>query len=167
MANTITINKQNPPILHTLNATLNGCPVRLLLDEGTSHSLINKKLAENLALPKISSCYLEIETMHGMESVVTEIVTYTLEASDKTPVKGLVSYKMEDLITLPLYDLSRDWNRIWPSLDNNLIAQLNMHMPNKEEIDIIIGMDNYWKLMLPNCKIHPSQNFGLKNTKLG
>ena len=54
----------------------------------------------------------------------------------------------------------------WPSL-NDEIRQEVLENRFRGKADILVGQDNYWSLVLEGVIKHPSEKFGIINTKLG
>ena len=55
-------------------------------------------------------------------------------------------------------------NKLWPNLEENIMHDVIKNMFNGPA-DILIGIDNYWKLELTNILPHSSHRFGVIRTK--
>ena len=57
-------------------------------------------------------------------------------------------------------------NKFWPNLEDNIMHDVKRNMFNGPT-DILMGIDNYWKLELTNILPHNSHRFGVIRTKFG
>ena len=57
-------------------------------------------------------------------------------------------------------------NKLWPSLEENIMHDVIKNMFNGPA-DILIGIDNYWKLDLTHILSHDSHQFGVIRIKFG
>ena len=59
-----------------------------------------------------------------------------------------------------------DLNTLWPNLDENTKNEILL-TNFSGQVDIIIGQDNLWRLVLEKIIVHPSEDFGIIKTKMG
>ena len=57
-------------------------------------------------------------------------------------------------------------NKFWPNLEDNIMHDVKRNMFNGPA-DILMGIDNYWKLELTDILPHNSHRFGVIRTKFG
>jgi len=71
--------------------------------------------------------------------------------------KTLAKIKPQDLLIL---------KQDWPNLSEDIRQDIESNKINGP-VDIIIGQDNLWRLVLAGIVVHPSEDFGIWKTKLG
>ena len=57
-------------------------------------------------------------------------------------------------------------NQDWPNLSEDIRHDIESNKTSGP-VDIIIGQDNLWRLVLAGIVVHPSEDFGIWKTKLG
>ena len=71
--------------------------------------------------------------------------------------KTLAKIKPQDLLIL---------NQDWPNLNEDIRHDIESNKISGP-VDVIIGQDNLWRLVLAGIVVHPSEDFGIWKTKLG
>ena len=57
-------------------------------------------------------------------------------------------------------------NQDWPNLNEDIRHDIESNKISGP-VDVIIGQDNLWRLVLAGIVVHPSEDFGIWKTKLG
>ena len=101
-----------------------------------------------------------IENMHGEEHYDAHKCEFKLPKNTK-----MVAYS----VNTDLCPIEMDQNLVnksWPNLEETIMHDVMKNTFNGPA-DILIGVDNYWKLELTNILPHDSHRFGAMKTKYG
>ena len=150
--------------MNTVRVKIKGTYVNVLLDQGSTHTTISKSLQDKLKIPSRGRTILELETLAVSTKYPSEqfsLIVPTRKGSVK--IKG---YVMKENMANIEQTRDIDFDTMWPALDENIKADLLLNNFTGQ-VDIIIGQDNLWRLVLDKIIVHPSEDFGIIKTKMG
>ena len=124
-----------------------------MIDSGSSHTVINHEAAKLLKSKFIYKEKIIIENMHGEEHYDAYRCQFTL------PKDTIIEAYSVDTELCPVEMDQHLVNKFWPNLEDNIMHDVTRSMFNGPT-DILIGIDNYWKLELTNILPHDSHRFG-------
>ena len=155
--------------LQTLKAVIQNKEIKILLDPGSTHTLIKCDSLKNLSYRNLGKTQLSIETVTGSKHCSSNIINLGIPTRERFGVIEIQAYTVKSLTQIPENNIRN--LKIWQEWK---IANYNHNIKNEVlqnaitgEIDIIIGQDNLWKFVLEDTIIHPSNMFAITNTKLG
>ena len=155
--------------LQTLKTIIQDKEIKILLDSGSTHTLIKYDSLKNLSYKILGKTKLSIETVNGSKHCSSKIINLEIPTRNKLGVIEIQAYTVKSLTQIPENNIHN--LKIWQEWK---IANYNHNIKNEVlqnittgEIDIIIGQDNLWKFVLEDTIIHPSNTFAITNTKLG
>ena len=169
---TVKLNKINIEeylLLHTLKAKINGKDVHILIDNGSTYTVIPRKLAKELQLPCESKAILDITTFNGeSKNNKSDVVKMKIKNhSGEVEIKGYTVEKNLNDIDDPKLS-KHDFNQIWPNLSKEIQKDIYTNQVTGPT-HIVIGLDNLWKILVSpgDPIIHPSEELGIIKTKMG
>ena len=131
-----------------------------MLDPGSSHTIINHNVAKFLQAKILSKEDISIENMHGEEHYIAYKCEFLLPENTK-----ISAYSVNSNLC-PIETDTTLINKSWPNLEETIMHDIFKNTFNGPA-DMLIGVDNYWKLDLINILSHNSHRFGLLKTKYG
>ena len=159
-----------PGQLHTLKTRINNKYINILVDPGSSHTIVNKNSQKKMngSLKQIGKTILDLETAIGASTCSSNTVTVNIPLNENDDgYINIIGYTsdIESSLNGNEHD---DNNEIWPNLDQNIKEEvLHNLVSDKTDIDIIIGQDNLWRIVTGKMIVHPFQNLGILKSKLG
>ena len=150
--------------LFTLKTKIKGHVVNILLDPGGTNTFISNDLQKKLKLPCKGSTSIKLEAMAEC-SVKCSSERFTLDIPTREGNVQITGYKINKVLA-ELTERQNGLNKIWPSLDEKIRKEILENKFNGQ-VDIMIGQDNFWSLVLDEIVKHPSEKFGIIKTKLG
>ena len=150
-------------LLHMLTAKINEQDVHILIDSGSTHSIITCEAKEKLNLKSVSTTQLSLVTINGSTNCTSEIISVPLCTEGGIEI---LAYTLDKTLTTNVNINEENLNVLWPALEESIKTEV-LKNQFKERTDIIIGQDNIWRILLKNIVIHPSKEFGVINTFLG
>ena len=160
---------ENPQqtLLYTLKTEINGHELNIMLDPGSTHTVISDNVKNKLKVDKtLNPTEITVETVSGSKTYTGEKITLqvpTKEKGEKITFMGLTIPE-----GLPEIEQQKpiDFKNNWPNLDNEIQKEIQNNRVTGQ-IDILVGLDNFFRFVLEEAVIHPSEEFGIINTKLG
>ena len=148
-----------------MRTKIKGHIINLLLDPGSTHTIMTSTLQEKLKLKNKGSTYLRLEAVAGC-SADCPSEKFTLGVPTREGVVEITGYKINKPLTEVEGKETIDLNKMWPSLDEKIKEETSNNR-FEGQVDIIIGQDNFWSLVSDEIVKHPSEKFGFIKTKLG
>ena len=148
-----------------MRTKIKGHIINLLLDPGSTHTIMTSNLQEKLKLKNKGSTYLRLEAVAGC-SADCPSEKFTLGVPTREGVVEITGYKINKPLTEVEGKETIDLNKMWPSLDKKIKEETSNNR-FEGQVDIIIGQDNFWSLVSDEIVKHPSEKFGFIKTKLG
>ena len=137
-----------------------------MLDPGSTHTIISHELVKTLDLKLGNKVELNLETIHKDKKCPShEVQLKVPTAVGKIKISGHVLDRKLTIMPQPA-NIKLEFETLWPNLEQKIKDQI-LRNQVKEQIDILIGMNNIWKLVLEERITHPSKRFGIINTYLG
>ena len=135
------------------------CNINIMLDSGSTHTIVNEKIAEKLGARKLNKTTILIENSHGEEEYEADMVEINL--SELT----LKAYSIDtDLVALDVNESLI--TKLWPNLDSHILKEV-LRNAYKGRTHMIVGQDNHWRFELMNMITHKDKRAGLIQTKFG
>ena len=165
-SNRLIVQQQSIPIIssqflfHTIVVQVKHKNIRIMLDPGSSHTIINHDIAKFLQAKMLSKEDITIENMHGEEHYHAHKCEFLLPKNTK-----ISAYSVNSELCPIEMDINLI-NKSWPNLDETIMHDI-LRNTFDGNADILIGVDNFWKLELTNILPHNSHRFGLLKTKYG
>ena len=162
------ITPDRKPFLFGMKARIGEQEINLLLDPGSTITIMSKNLeaklnkqslvsrgSKTLLLTAAAECSKKCRSEMTSLRIPTreDIVEINGFLVDKT----LAKIKPQDLLIL---------NQDWPNLNEDIRHDIESNKISGP-VDVIIGQDNLWRLVLAGIVVHPSEDFGIWKTKLG
>ena len=149
----------NNIVLHTIKIQTKQFNINIMLDSGSTHTIVNKKIADKLGVRKLNKTTIIIENSHGETEYEADMVEINLNELVMT------AYSVDtDLITLDVNESLII--KMWPNLDSHILKEV-LQNTYKGPTHIIVGQDNYWRFELMNMITHKDKRAGLIQTKFG
>ena len=147
-------------LLHTIQVKQKNKPINILIDCGSTHTIINSKLTKQLGAKIISKTEIIIETQNGEEVWDSYKVNVNLPGLSKP----IIAYSIKaDLVSLEP-DIKTVEN--WPTLDETMRNEVlqNLYIGST---DIVIGQDNFWNFEPSGFKQSYDKKYGFIKTRFG
>ena len=147
-------------LLHTIQVKQKNKPINILIDCGSTHTIINSKLTKQLGAKIISKTEIIIETQNGEEVWDSYKVNVNLPGLSKP----IIAYSIKaDLVSLEP-DIKTVEN--WPTLDETMRNEVlqNLYVGST---DIVIGQDNFWNFEPSGFKQSYDKKYGFIKTRFG
>ncbi len=152
--------------LFTIQTKIKGHIVNILLDPGSTHTMMSNNLQDKLIKEKIiGSTHLKLEAIAGC-STNCPSEKFSLRVPTKEGGIEIKGYKINRNLAEIKDNEEINLNMLWPTLDEETKTEVNNNR-FEGQVDIIIGQDNFWSLVLDGIIKHPSEKFGIIKTKLG
>ena len=155
----------NKPHLFTLKTKVNGHEIKILVDGGSDYTLISNSLLKKIKTEHHGSVTLNIDAVAGC-STTAEGNVYSLSIPTEEGDMHITGHKLNEIPTKLDENQVNDIYETWPNL-NDTIRQEAIANRFLGPVDLLIGQDNYWTLVLEGIIKHPSEKFGFIKTKLG
>ena len=127
-------------LLHTVRVKQkNKRPINILIDGGSTHTIINGRVEKELSAKTISKEKIVIETQNGERVLTSHKVNINLSGIP------LIAYSIKaDMVSL---DPGIKSIENWPDLDDTMRNEVlqNLYIGST---DIVIGQDNFWNIAL-------------------
>lgn len=123
-------------LLHTVRIKRGNKPsINVLIDGGSTHTIINARVEKQLEARIISKMKIVIDTQNGEKVLTSHKVNINLSGI------SLIAYS----IKADLASLDPDIESIenWPDLDDTMRNEVLQNLYNGST-DIVIGQDNFW-----------------------
>ena len=152
------------PHLFTLIAKINGHKIKILLDPGSDYTLICKPIIKKLNPTHHGSTLLDISSVAGC-STTTNGNMYSLIIPTNEGDISITGYNINETTSNVDENNIENLANEWPNLNDTIRKEV---IKNRflGQADLLIGQDNYWTLVLEGVIKHPSERFGIINTKL-
>ena len=156
-------------LLHTLTTKVNSSSneqIYILLDGGSSHSMVDKPTAKLLKAKVLNKVNLEIQTINGNKAIESQLVTFNLPAGNEIiKIKAYVySHKIMEINSYK----NRNMLKLWQNSGNEILEDvIKNSFSMNTKINLIIGQDNMWSIGLSQVIPHQNESLGLIKTKLG
>ena len=146
-------------LLHTVRVKQkNKRPINVLIDGGSTHTIINARVENELGAKIISKEKIVIETQNGENALTSHKVNINLSGIP------LIAYSIKaDLVSLDP-DIKSIEN--WPDLDDTMRNEVlqNLYIGST---DIVIGQDNFWNFEPSGFEQGQNKKYGFIKTKFG
>ena len=146
-------------LLHTVRVKQKSKrPINILIDGGSTHTIINARVENELGAKIISKEKIVIETQNGEKVLTSHKVNINLSGIP------LIAYSIKaDLVSLDP-DIKSIEN--WPDLDDTMRNEVlqNLYIGST---DIVIGQDNFWNFEPSGFKQSRNKKYGFIKTKFG
>ena len=156
------------PLLFGLKARVGNQDIKMLLDPGSTITMMSKnleaKLDQQSLVSRGSTTLLLIAAAGCSKQCRSDLTTLRIKTGDETiEINGfLVDKTLAKITPKDLVILKQDW----PNLNEDIRHEIESNM-FCGAVDLIIGQDNLWRLVLAGIVVHPSEDFGIWKTKLG
>ena len=133
-------------------------PINVLIDGGSTHTIINARVENESGAKIISKEKIVIETQNGEKVLTSHKVNINLSGIP------LIAYSIKaDLVSLDP-DIKSIEN--WPDLDDTMRNEVlqNLYIVST---DIVIGQDNFWNFEPSGFKQIQNKKYGFIKTKFG
>ena len=132
-------------LLHTLKASchdIHDTSINILIDNGSTYTVITKMMADKLKLPSVETTILDITTMHGeSKDNQSNVVKIPLKNQvGEIEIKGYTVDQELSYIENPKLT-KQDFTNLWPQLDRKTIEEISKNQVTGLA-DILIGQDN-------------------------
>ena len=151
--------------LFTLKTTINGNEIKILVDPGGDRTIISPSLLKKVATKHQGSTPLNINTITGKKKSI-QANMYSFIIPSKEGDINIYGYLINQTPAEVTANLRDDLEIEWPNLNDTIRKEVKQNR-FLGKVDIMIGQDNFWTLVLEGVIKHPSEKFGLLNTKLG
>ena len=160
---------ENPQqtLLYTLKTEINGHELNIMLDPGSTHTVISDNLKNNLNVDKtLNSTEVTVETVLGSKTYTGQKVKLLVPTKEKGIKIKFVGLTIPEGLPEIEQEKPIDFKNNWPNLNDEIQKEIQNNRVTGQ-IDILVGLDNFFKFVLEEAVIHPSEEFGIINTKLG
>ena len=125
---------------------------------------LEAKLDQQSLVSRGSTTLLLIAAAGCSKQCRSDLTTLRIKTGDETiEINGfLVDKTLAKITPKDLVILKQDW----PNLNEDIRREIESNM-FCGAVDLIIGQDNLWRLVLAGIVVHPSGDFGIWKTKLG
>ena len=125
------------------------------LEAKLDHASLESRGSKTLLLTAAAECSKRCHSK--MTSLCIPTKEGNVEISGFLINKTLAKITPQDLLIL---------KQDWPNLSDDIRHDIESNKISGP-VDIIIGQDNLWRLVLAGIVVHPSEDFGIWKTKLG
>ena len=150
--------------LFTLKTIINGHTVKILVDPGADRTVISASLLKKIESKHHGSTPLKIKTIIGKQAIQGNL--YSVVIPSKEGSMKIHGYRINKPPAEVNENLGSDLKTDWPNLNDTIRNEVKQNR-FLGKVDIMICQDNFWTLVLEGVIKHPSEKFGLLNTKLG
>ncbi len=106
----------NNIVLHTIKLQTKQCSINIMLDSGSTHTIVNKKIADKLGVRKLNKTTIIIENSHRETEYECDMVEINLNEL------VITAYSIDtDLITLDVNESLVI--KMWPNLDSHILMK--------------------------------------------
>ena len=108
-------------LLHTLITSSSNKQIYILLDGGSSHSMVDKQTAKLLKAKVLNQVNLEIQTINGNKTVESQLVTFNIPAGNE--IIKINAYVFDFEMDIDSYK-NRNMLKLWPNLENEIMQDV-------------------------------------------
>ena len=110
---------------------------------------------------------MKLETINGSSNILSRKLLIKIPTSKGTTGDvEIQGYQLNRNLSSAQDNDKINLNSLWPNLDPEIKREAEANRFTGP-VDMIIGQDNYWSLVLEETLIHHTQKYGIINTRLG
>ena len=159
------------PSSHTLKIKCGKTDINTVLDNASDRTVCTMECYKKLPTHKIlyngteTHKKVKVRTMGGLSSVSVFKIVIALNTKSNEIIK--LKVHVLNSVTMPRHLKPESFNvqSAWPTLDKQIVKEIEQNQISKAEL--IIGMDNYYKIVTGKMIIHSDENYAAIHTKYG